>query len=656
MRRQRSSPVHPIPFHRHPSDVTSCVRFSGLARALVAAVLLMAAGAVAQPPAADAPAAADGARLPGPAYPDVLALAAAGQSAQALVTLDEDVHAQGGTAVPLDARLLRARLLAAAGRPDESDALWQAIAATPGIGDPLRDLALHSALSVAVQAGRLTAASAALDALAAAHDGRADPAALVELAQAYVKANDGAHAAPLFERALALQTAGGAADTARLGLAAIKAQSGDAAGALALLREAELHFASPATFGAARAAERRIAASAHLAIAPFTEDQYASLIGQLSDDARYHEALDLIDEWAARDPKSDRADEMASTRVGVLYASRADDKAMAAAARFLHDYPRSTFVPDVRTVQFRVAVREQRTASVITRGRALWLGRVKGVKPADRFSLGRLLAAYLVGVGRVKEGLAIYRRLYGEAANRDDRADILWRAGVAAVRVHAYSRAAGNLEAAIRLKPGVQTERICRYWLGVAQLRLGRRKDAIETLTGLVHDDLYDYYGAEAQRLLEPLAKRSPEVAAALKGALAPSQAFPSLALDPASTADPRFVAAEALARAGLSDEAADLARQAALILMRRLRLLRIAWGIEGEALTRDDLSDLAVGLTGASRLALDLVGVPAGTTFSPPMARLILNLLLLANESLPGGGHIRLSGGATDVFVVIEG
>ncbi len=104
------------------------------------------------------------------------------------------------------------------------------------------------------------------------------------------------------------------------------------------------------------------------------------------------------------------------------------------------------------------------------------------------------------------------------------------------------------------------------------------------------------------------------------------------------------------------ADEAAELARQAALILMRRLRLLRIAWGIEGEALTRDDLGDLAVGLTGAPRLALDLVGVPAGTTFSPPMARLILNLLLLANESLPGGGHIRLSGGATDVFVVIEG
>ncbi len=508
---------------------------------------------------------ADEARLPAPAYPDVVASAAAGKAADALVRLDEELHGQGVDQLPVDARLLRAHLLAQAGRPAESAALWQSIASTPGLDDPLRELALRSALSVLLQAGRLTAASAALDALTAAQDGRPDAQALVDLAQAYVKTGDEAHAAPLFQRALDVQASGAAANAARLGLAEAKAKSGDAAGALALLRQAELHFDQPATFGAARAAERRIAADGKEAVAPFTEDQYAELATQLTAAARYHEALDLVDEWAAHYPKTDRRDEIDSTRIAVLYAQRADDKAMTEASRFLRAWPRSRYVPDVRTVQFRIDVREQRTASVRTRGRALWLGRVPGVKRDDRFSLGRLLAAYLVGVGRVSEGLSIYHRLYQEAVSRDDRADILWRAGVASVRLRQYSRAVSNLTSAIRLKPGPQTERVCRYWLGVAQLRLGRRAAAVETLADLVRDDLYQYYGLEALHLLQQLAKGHADVQTALQHAMTPSQAFPALTLDDGIRRDGRVVAAEQLARAGLRADAADFARQAAL-------------------------------------------------------------------------------------------
>lgn len=104
------------------------------------------------------------------------------------------------------------------------------------------------------------------------------------------------------------------------------------------------------------------------------------------------------------------------------------------------------------------------------------------------------------------------------------------------------------------------------------------------------------------------------------------------------------------------ANEAASLVRLAALTLMHRLRLLRAAWGGEGEALDLTQLRGLAAGLTGAARLTLDLAGLPDDTAFSPPMARMVLNLLLLANESLPGGGRIGLSGGAADVFIGIEG
>ncbi len=97
--------------------------------------------------------------------------------------------------------------------------------------------------------------------------------------------------------------------------------------------------------------------------------------------------------------------------------------------------------------------------------------------------------------------------------------------------------------------------------------------------------------------------------------------------------------------------EAFTLARQAAAELAHKIRLLRAAWGGDGPALDLTGLRSLAAGL----RAELDLTGVPADTVFSPPMARVLLNVLLLANESLPTGGRIALSGTATDVFVAIE-
>lgn len=90
--------------------------------------------------------------------------------------------------------------------------------------------------------------------------------------------------------------------------------------------------------------------------------------------------------------------------------------------------------------------------------------------------------------------------------------------------------------------------------------------------------------------------------------------------------------------------ETVALGEQTAGELGQRLKLLRSAWGGVGEDIDLARLASLAAPLS-SGRLRLDLNGVEAGTTFSPPLARLALNLLLLGAEGLPRGGTVALSG-----------
>ena len=88
--------------------------------------------------------------------------------------------------------------------------------------------------------------------------------------------------------------------------------------------------------------------------------------------------------------------------------------------------------------------------------------------------------------------------------------------------------------------------------------------------------------------------------------------------------------------------------------LGQRLKLLRAAWGQDAEALDLDTLQGLTTGLVAGSRaVRLDLTGLAPGTTFPPPQARLVLNVVLLAAESLPGGGFIALAG-SPDSFLLV--
>src|SRR5208282_4723840 len=86
-----------------------------------------------------------------------------------------------------------------------------------------------------------------------------------------------------------------------------------------------------------------------------------------------------------------------------------------------------------------------------------------------------------------------------------------------------------------------------------------------------------------------------------------------------------------------------------------RLKLLRAAWAGQSEPLELPRLTALACGLA-ASRVGLDVSGLPAATVFAPAIGRLVLNLLLLAAESLPRGGVLRLDGGAGDVIARLDG
>jgi histidine phosphotransferase ChpT len=110
-------------------------------------------------------------------------------------------------------------------------------------------------------------------------------------------------------------------------------------------------------------------------------------------------------------------------------------------------------------------------------------------------------------------------------------------------------------------------------------------------------------------------------------------------------TKDPA-VAAEALA----------LAQQAAVELRQRLELQRASWGPDGAPLTVSALRTLAQCLPQSQHCTIQLAVDPDDTEFSSPFARVLLNLLLLAADSLNGTGTVTLAGTATDLVVAIAG
>jgi len=104
------------------------------------------------------------------------------------------------------------------------------------------------------------------------------------------------------------------------------------------------------------------------------------------------------------------------------------------------------------------------------------------------------------------------------------------------------------------------------------------------------------------------------------------------------------------------SEEAA-FAEETALEAAERLKLLRAAWSQDGDGLDIPVLLAVTAHLAASRKIQVDVAGLEPGTAFPPAAARLILNLLLLAAQSVPGGGDIALSAaGRGNVLLTISG
>jgi histidine phosphotransferase ChpT len=100
-----------------------------------------------------------------------------------------------------------------------------------------------------------------------------------------------------------------------------------------------------------------------------------------------------------------------------------------------------------------------------------------------------------------------------------------------------------------------------------------------------------------------------------------------------------------ALGEAAEDPSALELAQDAALVLRQRLALFRAAWGGQPAPLTHAAVRDLAGGLPNAARLHLELDSLAPTPHFAPTAAPVVASALLLAAESLPGGGMLALAG-----------
>lgn len=103
--------------------------------------------------------------------------------------------------------------------------------------------------------------------------------------------------------------------------------------------------------------------------------------------------------------------------------------------------------------------------------------------------------------------------------------------------------------------------------------------------------------------------------------------------------------------------ESVSIGEQTAIDLGQRLKLLRAAWGEASEELDAAGLQRHVEGLASSRNVTLDIAGLEPSAVFEAPIARLLLNILLLARESMPAGGVVALAGSpGNKLFVTISG
>ena len=510
----------------------------------VAAFIALSAvvGAGSSPRAAEAN---EALRLPEPSYPAATALWRDGQPAEALAALERASPA--GDAQPIDALLLRAAALADAGRAAEAEAAWQAA------GDreaSIRTFALRAITASLAGRGEPEAAAPFLDVLLGS-DASRHLDLLLQVADAHAAGGAHERATEHYRQVLGRRSDGSLADRARLGLARALEAGGDVEAALSMLREAQLRHRTATTFISARTEARRLTP----ARSPFSEAQYHELVRRLRAASRFGLTLDLIEEWREAYPATARPDRIDAERIATLYAQRANAAAAAAADRFPEAHPESSLVPGVRLTAFRLAVRTGDTARARRLGLDLWEGRVSAASTDQRRNAALLLAAYLVAIGDVRGGLDLYRPLFRSARTADEQRDLLWRAGVAALRDGQNRRALTNLRGLLDREPDGVLALAGTYWLAVAQERAGATAAAVEGLRGLAARNPNHFYGLQARARLAELAPADEVDGGDVL-------AFPALSVGRVARERTEFRAAMALARAGLTRGAARYLRR----------------------------------------------------------------------------------------------
>jgi histidine phosphotransferase ChpT len=101
------------------------------------------------------------------------------------------------------------------------------------------------------------------------------------------------------------------------------------------------------------------------------------------------------------------------------------------------------------------------------------------------------------------------------------------------------------------------------------------------------------------------------------------------------------------------TDEAAEVARDAARLVDRRLRFWRMAVGGAGTDLDRDTIAQLAEALTLGRRATVDLGALPAEALIPPALAQPLLLAMLIGVEAMPRGGVLRVGGSPAEGIAV---
>jgi len=493
-------------------------------------------------------------RLPPPAFPEATAAWQDGRPAEALAILDRvnpDLERR-----PLEALVLRAVLHGETGHAEEAEQLWRdAIDREVW----MRTFARRALVESMIGRGAPADAEPTLAQLDRS-DATRHLDLNVRIGDAYRDAGDRPNALRVYRRIVSRQHRGEFADHARLEIAAALEQDNDIDGALTQLREAKLQHWRPTAYETATQMEGRLLAAHDRSVRPFSDEEYRILVRRLRNASRFTLALALTDTWrTALAPDGSRAD-IEAERILTLYAQRSNEEAVAACRAYYERFPDSRQVPEIRLTDFRLAVRMVDTSRARQTGLDLWEGRIRGATLQQQRDAATLLAAYLVAVGEVTEGLDLYRQLFASAQSADEQRALLWRAGVAALRAGQHGRALTNLRGLVSRDPSGDLAPAALYWLAVTEGHTDATA-ARRTLSAVEHQYPYHYYGMRARQRLESDAM-SPI------GEPPTALTFPELTLGRETVEQPEYRAATVLSRAGLVDDAAWYLRR--LLAQRR--------------------------------------------------------------------------------------